>query len=83
MFDSSIRSYAQRLRDHAYDEPDRNRMLTHYCAFGTCRSKIVLQVDGCDAMQVCYLHTPAGMLLLLRENPYSVVSPDFSRLDFH
>ncbi len=39
----------------------------------------MLQVDGQDSMQVCYLHAPAGMLLLMEENPNSVVTPGFSQ----
>ena len=76
----SMRAYARRLRSHVSDRPDsRFRILGHYCAYGICRARVMLQVDGQDSMQVCYLHAPAGMLLLMRENPGSVVTPDFSQ----
>jgi hypothetical protein len=76
-----MRSYARRLRRHVYDLPDGNtRMLRRYCAYGICKAKVMLQVDGQNRMQVCYLHAPAGVLLLMRENPDRVVAPDFSLL---
>lgn len=75
----TMRSYARRLREHSSHRPDGCfRILKRYCAYGTCRSEVMLQVNGLDTMQVCYLHAPAGMLLLMRENPDSVVAPDFS-----
>ncbi len=75
-----MRAYARQLRSHIGDSTDSHyRILGRYCAYGICKAQVMLQVDGQDSMQVCYLHAPAGMLLLIRENPGSAVTPDFSQ----